>query len=304
MVNLSFPFAYRGPTKPILKFLSTLTPLAPQTNWPLAIREGHLLVWDQFVGEGYHVKAGDVLSWQEVVLEPEIDRTLDVIYEDSSLVILNKSPNVPVHPTGAYRKNTLLELLVPKHGKVFPLHRLDRETSGVILFAKDSKTASLFLKDLSEFKKAYLVGVFGQIGKGLKIELPLGPKAGSLVRIRQGKNLQGQTALTWVRPLLKKRTATLLLALLGTGRKHQIRAHLSELGFPVIGDKIYGMTEQAFVDFVEGKRTSEALDGLGHHRQFLHCHKVTFRHPHSKKLLVTKCPLAKDLQEVWENLEA
>jgi RluA family pseudouridine synthase len=297
--KLDFPFVYLG--KKIL-LIDYLTFLQPETFWRSKISNGHVLVWERFVGEGFWLQKGDCVSFQAVVSEPEIDRQIKVLFEDADFLAVDKSPTIPIHPTGAYRNHTLVGILEKDFGKVYPVHRLDRETSGIVLLAKSGEIASLFLRDLSQFKKNYFVGVVGRFEKSRRIAMNLGPKPGSLVRIRQGENPAGQFSATRFRPVCRKTSHTLCVAVLETGRKHQIRAQLAESGYPVIGDKIYGRNEQAFVDFTEGKLTSAMTESLGHTRQFLHCYRMTFRHPRTRKTLVIKSGLPDDLQNVWNRL--
>jgi len=272
----------------------------PSRPWEALIRAGHVLVFRRFIGAGYQVKEGDQVSWQDQVVEPEVRADWKILWRDADYLAVDKPPNVPVHPTGAYREHCLVRMLETRVGPVFPLHRLDRETSGVLIFALHVEAARAGHLAFHRNQKTYLAGVHGRFPKRLVVDLPLGKKAGSQIRIRQGPDVAGQTARTRFARVASGSELSLVMAWPESGRKHQIRSHLVESGFPVVGDKIYGLDEAFFLDFIDGKLGSDAKERLILDRHFLHCWKIRFRHPILHTMVVLKSPLPPDLTRLVE----
>ncbi len=303
----AFSFRYFGKQFPLVKYLSEKFPLKtfsddPVEGWTERIRRGQVQVYDHFVGIRYHLKNLDRVSFLPVVSEPAVDRIVRVIHEDAELLVVDKPANLPVHPSGAYRLNSLIHILEESHGRLHPVHRLDRETSGVMILAKYPEAARLIAQSFHLNEKTYLAAV-GGVFQGTKwVDFPLGQKRGSLIRIKQGFHPDGQSARTRFRAVCHKKGHTLLFAKPVTGRRHQIRAHLAEIGYPVLGDKIYGPDESHFLRFVETGWDSKMNLALGLDRHFLHCWKIRFRNPILRKVQVFKSPLPPALCQTWNKL--
>lgn len=299
-----FPFEYSGRTQPLVRYLSERFPFSKDSGkrWEECVVRGQVQVFDHFVGVSYHVKNRDRVDFHPVVHEPEIDTRYRVIHEDSDILVIDKPANLPVHPTGSYRMNTLIHLLEKTYGRVHPVHRLDRETSGVMMLARNPQAARIIAENFHRSEKTYLVAVVGVFGGMRVVDMPLGPKKGSLIRIRQGFNPEGQSARTRFRLVAQRKYHSLLLARPETGRRHQIRAHLAEIGFPVVGDKIYGANEGHFLRFIESGWDEAMGKELGLDRQFLHCWKMRFRNPILKRDEVYKSALPEELCLTWKNL--
>ncbi|WP_053361757.1 RluA family pseudouridine synthase [Bacillus sp. FJAT-27251] len=205
---------------------------------------------------------------------------IDVLYEDDHLLILNKPPGMATHPNEPGQTDTLANAAafhVQSEGfllNVRHIHRLDRDTSGAVLFAKTSFAGAILDKMLEErkVKRTYLALVDGLLKtrKGT-INRPIGRDRHHPVRRRVSKT--GQTAITHFEAAawLKKEQQTLVRCSLETGRTHQIRVHLSDLGYPLAGDKLYG--------------------GSGiYSRQALHAVKLELIHPFTQELIVCHAP--------------
>lgn len=290
----SLPFTWSGPPTPITRVLHAKEP----RDWADAISRGQVLVHGRYIGVGYVLKTGDPVTWREDVEEPPIDTNWSVIAADSHYLVVDKPARLPVHPTGAYRTHCLTALMEPRWGRVFPIHRLDRETSGILILARHSEAARLGTMALSKSQKTYIAAVHGDTPRRFESDLPLGPKPGSQVRLRQGGWWHGQDCLTRFATVARGPGKSLVMARPVTGRRHQIRAHLAESGFPVVGDKIYGTSEHPFLEFVEGRELT--VDGLDRH--FLHCWKIRFHHPILGVGRVWKSPLPETLQNAWKHL--
>ncbi len=240
-----------------------------------------------------------MLSWDgSGIVEPAVDGSLTILYEDEWFVAVNKPGNLPVHPSGRYFNNTLVAMLADRYGrKVYPVHRLDRETSGAILLAFDGKSAGNL--SASKGSKEYLALVHGRFpDEELLVDLPLGYDPESAVR-KKRKAWPGGTegARTRFRKVLTAGDTSLVRCFPETGRLHQIRAHLLATGYPIVGDKLYGRDETAFLTFIEQGLTRELEKRLVLPRCALHAAKLVFLHPLSKKKMVLRAPLPQMFSE-------
>ena len=241
------------------------------------------------------LKDGDILAWDASgIVEPAVDRGIGLLYEDEWFVAVDKTGNLPVHPAGRYFNNTLVFLLEERYGrKLYPVHRLDRETSGIILLAFDPRSAERLSGSISRGSREYLALVHGNFPDcGMVVDLPLGPDAASAVR-KKRKAWSGGTerAETRFTKALAAGDVSLVRCFPETGRLHQIRAHLLAAGFPIVGDKLYGRDETAFLTFIEQGLTPEIQQLLILPRAALHNARMVFRHPHTNQELTIDAPL-------------
>ena len=201
-----------------------------------------------------------------------------VIYEDDRLLVVNKPGDVVCHPSkagpwsslvGAAREYTGL----PTMHLVF---RLDRETSGVVVLAKDAKMASVLQSAMMDRKagKVYLAVLTGELGAPVTVNQPLGDDRASPVFIKSAVVEGGQAAITHFTPCLAARGFTLARVVTETGRKHQIRAHAQWLGHSLVGDKIYGPDAQLYLDFITQGWSAALAEKLLLPRQALHCAEI------------------------------
>mgnify|MGYP001103338434 CR=1 FL=1 len=214
---------------------------------------------------------------------------LDIVYEDAYLIVVNKPANMPVHPCRNYPEGTLANGLMfrfkesDSRATIHPVTRLDKDTSGLTLFAKDPHVQHLLnLEEYKDqFKKEYIALIEGAIepGDGL-IDLPIERLEEG--KVRRGVVEGGAPSRTEYRTVLRKEAYSVLEIVLHTGRTHQIRVHFSHLGHPLLGDELYG-----------GKP-----DLIG--RQALHARKLTLMHPITDELLVLEAELPEDMKRLVE----
>ncbi|MBL8899336.1 MAG: RluA family pseudouridine synthase [Planctomycetes bacterium] len=257
----------------------------------------------------------------EVRIEPKVHaapadetpiRELRVLYEDEWIVALDKPAPLTVHPAGRHQGHTLINLLHQRYRRpedpardVVPklAHRLDRETSGLLLVSKDDDVRHLLGEQFEQRRvaKAYLAIVEGSpaADRG-EIDLPLAPAQNSAVRLKIAicARGEGQSALTHYEVLERGRTRSLIAAYPRTGRQHQIRVHLAAIGHPIVGDKIYGADEQLFLRHLAGDLKDEERERLGCSRHALHSWKLRFHHPKLDREMELECPLAEELRDL------
>ena len=243
------------------------------------------------------IKKPFLIKPQSVSPEPEI------LYEDENLLIIDKPSGIIVHPTvNNIIKPSIASWFLQKYPFVFDVgedrlrpgivHRLDKETSGVLILVKNNLVFD-YLKNLfkaRKIKKKYIALVRGEIKKqqGI-IDLPLiRSKKSPIKRKVVIKKDKGKSALTNYKVLKRYQGYTLLEICPETGRTHQIRVHLASIGFPVVGDKIYGKLKK--------------LEGLNLSRHFLHAQEISFVSFNGKPLKIHS-PLPKDLNKILQQLE-
>jgi 23S rRNA pseudouridine1911/1915/1917 synthase len=216
---------------------------------------------------------------------------LVVMYEDESVVVVDKPADMAVHPSGRHLVDTLIQRVHARYGAGFELeklgaprlcHRLDRETSGLVIIGR-TPTAHADVQqqfERREVGKEYLTIVRGvpERDEGI-VDYPIGPARASSVGIKMAIAIDGQPCRTGWSVVERHRDCALVSCEPFTGRQHQIRVHLAAIGHPVVGDKLYGDDDSMFEKGLEGALTAADLRQLGMTRQALHNHRVAFRSP-------------------------
>lgn len=263
------------------------------------IDEGGVTVQGKRVTAHYHVKSHEVIDvqWEAKTddLTPAQDIPLTIIHEDKDLLVINKPAGLVVHPANGNPDGTLVNALLyhikklsTVGGVIRPgiVHRLDKDTSGVMLVAKNDKSHA-FLAE--QFQSRTIERIYKVIVSGLVqheegyCEQPVGHAFLNKKKVII-KHCGGKDALTYFKVLERFRDATLLELSLHTGRTHQIRVHMGFLGHPVLGDSIYGM-KSPWIS-----------------RQCVHAYSLGFIHPQTKKKVTFKCPIPSDIENVLTNL--
>ncbi|MCD5401606.1 RluA family pseudouridine synthase [candidate division NPL-UPA2 bacterium] len=277
------------------------------------IREGEVLVNGSSSRCSHRIAAGD----EVVIVIPDLkpkeiipeDIPLHIPYEDNELLVVNKPAGMVVHPAAGHYTETLVNALLfysphlsTLNGPLRPgiIHRLDKDTSGILVVAKTNEAHLHLARELKEHKLArkYLALVQGEmeLEEG-SIEAPLGRhilKRKKIVVRHQG----GKVAITHYRVLERFRSATLLKVTLATGRTHQIRVHLACIGHPVLGDRTYG---RKLSPSGSPRRESLQLSTLID-RQALHAHTLGFIHPSRKEYMEFTAPLPMDMEKLLQRL--
>ena len=315
-------------------FLAHHFPNYSRTHIRNAIMAGHVLIREEEGSDqetrgkpAFRLKPGQIVSFEppEVPREAPVpeEMPLDILFEDEDLLVVNKPPNMVVHPSRGHWSGTLVgalafhfaEKLSTVRGPSRPgiVHRLDRDTSGAILVAKNdvihAKLAALFEK--KEIQKEYFAIVIGcpALDRDM-IDLPIGShtKYREKMAIRRD-DPDAKEAQTFYEVIKRYRGFSTVRAMPKTGRTHQIRIHLTHAGFPVLCDKLYGGRSLITAEELQGKKpialTEDAVEGtVLLRRQALHAYRLSFSHPGTGKSLEITAPIPRDMQSVVEALEA
>jgi 23S rRNA pseudouridine1911/1915/1917 synthase len=263
-----------------------------------------------------------ILLWRPAWDETPVPLDIPVIYEDDHLLAVAKPANLPVHPTARYHKNTLIKLLQAARPDCAFLslgHRLDRETSGVMLVSKTracDRALKKQLADRDDVEKTYLAISWGVPDRGdgatsfryerslaLDLESPLRVK----MRISDAPDaLRASTTIQVeeVRYNASFRAYALVRCGLETGRQHQIRVHLASLDAPIVGDKLYGPDDRAFARGADGELTALDMAQLELPRHALHAARLAMAHPITGRPLVVEAKLPPDLEDFWTSLRS
>ena len=292
-VAAQLPPAAAGKT--LLEYLSSRFAYHSSEEWQNKIRSGEIALNGTIEHDPQSVLQANMLLeyFPENLIEPAVNSNYRIIFEDEYLLVIDKPGNLPVHPAGPYFSNTLWAMLADSgYGKVHLVNRLDRETSGLLIAAKQGNIAGEISKSLAEMEKCYYVLVHGTFAQECNAKGFLQNDTASPIRKKQKFFRQqsdtiekSQSAETLFTPLQSNGKYTLLQARLKTGRMHQIRATLNSLKYPVVGDKLYGLDEQFYRRFALDTLSESDRQMLVLDRQALHCCKLSFVHPVSGQTL-------------------
>lgn len=278
----------------------------------------------------HRVRADEtVMLWRPPWDEDQVPTEIPILYEDEHLFAVDKPAMLPVHPTARYHKNTLINLLkTARPGQFVSLgHRLDRETSGVLLVSKSTACDRALKKRLEardDIQKTYVAITWGapdasvapavgatvtNLADGtfrFERSMELDPTGRFRVKMRLGVTAHALAASTRFRVEETKRGLNGAYARvrceLETGRQHQIRVHLLALGSPIVGDKLYGPDETCFARGADGELTEEDLLLLEHPRHALHAARIALAHPITGAPLAIEAPFPSDLDAFWRAL--
>lgn len=241
-----------------------------------------------------HINVHPLADPTETAFRPEAI-ALQIVHEDDSILVVNKPAGLVVHPGAGNWEGTLLNALlhhapqvaaVPRAGIV---HRLDKETSGLLVVAKTLTAQTDLVRQLQAHtvSRLYWAVVIGRVAQDGAVDAPLGrhPSQRTRMAIVSG----GKPALTRYRVVERLGECTWIECSLATGRTHQIRVHMQSIGFPLLGDPVYGRTVAHLPKFT---------------RQALHAHRLAFQHPETTELCDWHSPLPQDMADLLKGLGA
>lgn len=279
-----------------------------RSRWQKKIEQGELFVNDRKSRVASRLKAGDRISmYAPILVEPEVDRSVRCLWQGDGVMALYKPGHLPMHENGPYRKNTFTQIVWDMFGREWSaVHRLDRETSGIVLCGGTSPIRARLSRDFEtrQVDKEYLA-----IGRGTAssrywiADGPIGDLIESAIRIKRWVVPGGLHAETGFEVEDEAPNAVLLRARPRTGRTNQIRIHASHGGLPLYGDKLYHDDEAVFLEFFAQGPTPNVVARAGFSRVCLHAHALTFKHPVTGERVRVECPLPPDLTAFWQELK-
>lgn len=280
------------------KYLASITDYSRELISKM-LNDGYILVNDNSVKGSYKVKVGDIITIKEgyvkeMSVKPQ-KMSLEIVYEDDYLMVINKPSGLVVHPGNGNYDNTLVNGLMYYTNNLSDIgedfrpgivHRLDKDTSGLMLVAKDNKTHELLADDFKNKRihreyVALLDGVLPENSAIIDAPLARSSENYQKMTVKAG----GKRAVTHLEVLKKYKEYTLVRLVLETGRTHQIRVHMAYIGYPVHNDPVYN------------KRKSDEFG------QFLHSEYLKFIHPITKKELEFRANLPEEFQKFLDALE-
>lgn len=269
------------------------------------LEEGQILVNGNTVKSSYKLNPLDVITINDIeIKEVEIvsqNIPLDILYEDSDVIVINKPKGMVVHPDNVHKDNTLVNALMYHcndlsgiNGVLRPgiVHRIDMDTTGSIIACKNDFAHESIAEQLAKhsLNRTYLAIVHGVIKEDSgRINLPIGRDEKN--RLRMGINYRnGKEAITNFKVLERFNDFTLVECKLETGRTHQIRVHLSHKGYPLLGDSVYSNRKCPYPNYVNG--------------QCLHAYKLGFIHPRSEEYIETVAPIPEYFEKILNLLRS
>ncbi len=288
----------------LLSWISERFTYFPRVKWKQYIIEKRVQINHNSIVPKTVLYKGDIVTFNpEPVIEPSIDKDYKVVYEDKDLLVINKPPNLPCHPGGIYFENTLWYILKQEYEYISFINRLDRETSGIMLIAKNKESASFYFNKMRErdIEKEYLLLVHGCLKDIIDARGWLIKDSASSIRKKrkflpddnadsEEGNSYREFSHSSFRAIKSDKKYTLLQCKIFTGRTHQIRASISSLGYPVVGDKIYGLDESYFLKFIGDTLSETDRINLVLGNQALHSYKTTVPMLNGKRQVFTISP--------------
>jgi 23S rRNA pseudouridine1911/1915/1917 synthase len=285
------------------KALAILFPHYSRSRLQGWIEEGKVLVDQKLARSKDKVLGGEVITIDAELpeqttewLAQKID--LPIIYEDEHILIINKPVGMVVHPAAGNQNNTMANALldylpqlaqVPRAGLI---HRLDKETSGLLIVAKTIAAQTILITELQARKihREYIAIVNGVLISGGTVNEPIGRH--TKYRQRRTVSAGGKPSVTHYRVIERFKAHTLLKVILETGRTHQIRVHMSHLGYPLLGDKTYGARP-----IIPKGASQELIDMIRNYtHQALHAKRLKLIHPMTKKEISFEAPIPEELE--------
>lgn len=266
------------------------------------IKTGKIMVNGKIEKPSYRTVVGDIITIEEekaveIDLKPQ-EMPLNIVFEDDDILVVNKEKGIVVHPGNGNPDGTLANAVIARckdslsgiGGKIRPgiVHRIDKDTSGLVIIAKNDSSHINISQQIQnrQVKKTYIALVRGNVRENeATINMPIGRSEKDRKKMAVKKS--GKEAITHFKVLKRYDGFTLLEVNIETGRTHQIRVHLSEIGYPIVGDDVYSNGKNPFN--IKG--------------QMLHASKLDFRHPKTGKEILVEAPLPQYFVDVLDCLE-
>ena len=289
-------------------FLAKNYPFLGRSAWQSRLRQGQLRVQDVAVHPAYKLKKGDAVThFNPEESEPHVDSNIFAFWEGDGVMAVYKPSNLPMHEGGKYRKKTFCELVRREIGESWSaVHRLDRDTSGLVLCANDPTIRNVLSAELRArtLEKTYLAIAMGKPTKDHWIEKrPLGFTGKTEWRDKRWVVKGGLPSETEFNVVETAGDYVLMKIKPKTGRTHQIRIHAAANGLPLIGDTRYNSDETIFLEYIDRGFTPRVLQRIGAPRLCLHASGLSFLHPVTNLRCDLNLPLPNDMTYIWDSIK-
>ncbi len=301
--RLGPPIGRMGVGMRLVKWLSETYLFFSQTQWLEEISAGRVTV-NQFVvcASDYLLKSNDQLARVHPISEePVVDTRIEILFQRGDIAVVSKPAGLPMHEAAFFRRNTVHWLLPRLLGSDWhAVHRLDRETSGVLLCARGRGLRKTLARQIETgaVHKTYMAlcdGVTEQDEWTESSPIIGGASAHDPARCGEVTHERAQSAVTKFKVHQRSANRSLIEANPITGRTHQIRVHLAHTGLPIIGDKIYGRDPAVFADYIKNGNTPEVQERAGYARHLLHAYSICFINPSTNKSQTVVSPLPNEM---------
>jgi len=297
----------------LLDYLANRFQYQSRDAWKLIIERGKVTVNGIPVSPQQTLKLKDLVAYSVVLNEPPVDKNIAILHDEETFLVANKPGSLPSHADGIFIKNTFIHILTERFknngfvGKLNLVHRLDRETSGLMIV---SKSRAAHQKLTQQFENGTIAKEYLAIARGVvaddyfEVAGSIGKDPQSQISIRQKVvstgTIDSKISLTRFEKIKSYKTATLLRCIPKTGRTNQIRVHLDSIGHSLIGDKLYGRTDDEFLEFIRHVKAGGDPSWPGHletYRHMLHASRISFQHPGTEKTVTFEAPPPEDFNE-------
>jgi len=298
--------------KTLSEYLSSRFRYQTQDTWDKLIINGKVTVNQKPAQPQQPLRKGDLVSYSVLLKERPVDKNIQILYEEESFLVASKPGQLPSHADGNFIKNTFIYLITQTlrdkgwKGDVRLVHRLDRETSGVMVVAKTREAHLSLTRQFEDgsVEKEYLAVARGRItADKFEVTGAIGRDDASQISVRQKAVPEGtpfsKPSLTIFEKIQNLKDATLLRCVPKTGRTNQIRVHLDSIGHPLVGDKLYGRTDDEFLAFIAHVKAGgdPAFPGqMEVPRHLLHAGRLSFEHPASGTRVSFEAALPPDMR--------
>lgn len=302
--RLGPPVSEGGEGERVDAYLARCFPFLSRSGWLKRIEDGRLIVSGRTLKKASRLRLGDeILLHAPQTAEPAVDRGIRVLWQDGAVMAVYKPGNLPMHENGPYKKNTFTQIVWDELGREWAaVHRLDRETSGIVICGATHDVRSRLASDFQSrrMRKEYLAIARGvpEVPKWIA-DGPIGDLVASQIRIKKWVVPGGLPALTEFEVEETALGATLLRARPLTGRTNQIRIHAAHAGHILLGDKLYHEDEQVFLEYFEKGLTPDVIRRSGFPRLCLHAAALELTHPETGKVERVECELPYDMAAFW-----
>ena len=309
--TFSYRISARFADRSLIDFLAGRFRYRPAAEWVRMIGLGKVTVNGETIKADHLLKEGDTVSYSEVLHEPPVDVNIQVLHEEETFLVANKPGNLPSHSYGRYIRSTFIFLLRQRmtdrgfQGTVHLAHRLDRETSGIIVAAKTAGAHRSLLRqfEAGTVKKEYIAVARGIINHdSFEVKGFLVSDRDSCISIRKKVVFDDAAGSkfsdTAFEVMARLASYTVVRCRPITGRTNQIRVHLKHAGHPLVGDKLYGRTDDEFLAFARNVRAGkyDPLPWLETPRHLLHASRLVINHPISGEPIAFDAPLPEDMR--------